>query len=93
MNTTCKTQLVVGTRLKVSFDDEGYEIIEKKMKNVLIRSKRKGEMFPLDLKSVIENLAIFLLAKASSDNSWLWQHRFSHLNFKDINKLVLSDHV
>ena len=33
------SQLVVGTRLKVSFDDEGYKTIEKKTKNVLIRLK------------------------------------------------------
>ncbi|XP_023765107.1 uncharacterized protein LOC111913614 [Lactuca sativa] len=35
------SQLVVGTGLKVSFDEEGSEIIEKKTKAVLLKSKRK----------------------------------------------------
>ena len=38
------SQLVVGTRLEVSFDEEGSEIIEKMTKIVLLKSKRKGEM-------------------------------------------------
>ena len=36
---------------------------------------------------------IFLLSRATPDNSWLWHRRFSHLNFKDLNKIVLGDHV
>ncbi|XP_023755002.1 uncharacterized protein LOC111903469 [Lactuca sativa] len=35
------SQMVVGTGLKVSFDDEGSEIVEKKTNNVLLKSKRK----------------------------------------------------
>ena len=46
------SQLVVGTSLKVSFDDEGTEIIEKKTKSVLLKSKRKGEMYPLNLNPI-----------------------------------------
>ena len=35
------SQLVVGTGLKVSLDDEVYEIIKKKTKAVLLKFKRK----------------------------------------------------
>ena len=35
------SQLVLGTGLKVSFDDKGLEIIEQKTKSVLLKSKRK----------------------------------------------------
>lgn len=34
-----------------------------------------------------------MLTKAVIDDSGLWHRRLSHLNFKDINKLVLGDHV
>ncbi|XP_052623142.1 uncharacterized protein LOC128128382 [Lactuca sativa] len=87
------SQLVVGTGLKVSFDDEGSEIIEKQSKIVLLKSERKGEMYPLNLSPIKGKPNICLLSKANSDESWLWHRRLSHLNFKDINNLVLGDHV
>ncbi|KAL7591015.1 hypothetical protein Lser_V15G34603 [Lactuca serriola] len=87
------SQLVVGTKLKVSFDGEGSEIIEKKSKTVLLKSQRNGEMYPLNLNPIRGKPAICLLTKAHSDESWLWHRRLSHLNFKDINKLVLGDHM
>ena len=87
------SQLVVGTGLKVSFNDEGSEIIQKQSKKVLLKSKRKGEMYPLNLKLTRGKPAICLLSKANTDESCLWHRRLSHLNFKDINKLVLGDHV
>lgn len=34
--------------------------------------------------------SIFLLSKAASDVSWIWHQRLSHLNFKNINKLVFK---
>jgi len=37
--------------------------------------------------------SICLLAKASFDNNWLWHRRLSHMNFKDLNKLVIGDLV
>ena len=50
-------------------------------------------MFPLNLKPIKGNPAICLLSKAHSDESWFWHRRLSHLNFKDINKLVTRGHV
>ena len=38
-NLVSVSQFVVGTRLKVSFDDEGSKIIEMATKNVLLKSK------------------------------------------------------
>ncbi|XP_023729721.1 uncharacterized protein LOC111877429 [Lactuca sativa] len=87
------SQLVVGTGLKVSFNDEGSEIIEKKTKVVLLKSKTKGEMFPLNIKPIVRKPTICLLTKASSDDSWLWHRRLSHFNFMDISKLVFGDLV
>ncbi|KAI3510732.1 hypothetical protein L1887_17865 [Cichorium endivia] len=87
------SQLVVGTWLKVSFDEDGSKLIEKKTKKIVLKSKRKGEMFPLDLKPITGKPAICLLTKVANDDSWLWHRRLSHMNFKDINKLVLGDLV
>ena len=87
------SQLVVRTGLKVLFDDEGSEIIEKQSKRVMLKSERKGEMYPLNLNPIRGKPAICLLSKAHIDESWLWHRRLSHLNFIDINKLVLGDHV
>lgn len=36
---------------------------------------------------------MFLLSKASLDLSWLWNRCLSHLNSKNINKLVLNNLV
>nr|KAJ0209246.1 hypothetical protein LSAT_V11C400222660 [Lactuca sativa] len=92
-NLISMSQLVVGTGLKVSFDDEGSEIVEKQSKKVLLKSARKGEMYPLNLNPIRGTPTICLLSKANTDESWLWHRRLSHLNFKDIKKLVIGDHV
>ncbi|KAL7609650.1 hypothetical protein Lser_V15G12999 [Lactuca serriola] len=59
------SQLLMGTGLKVSFDDEGSEIIEKQSKKVLLKSERKGEMYPLNLNPIRGKPAIYLLSKKS----------------------------
>ncbi|XP_023766959.1 uncharacterized protein LOC111915537 [Lactuca sativa] len=59
------SQLVVGTGLKVSFADEGSEIIEKQSKKVLLKSERKGEMYPLNLNPIRGKPSICLLSKKS----------------------------
>ena len=70
------SQLVVGTGLKVSFDEEGSEIEEKSTKQVLIKSTRQGELYPLDLTPITGKPNICLLSRATPDNSWLWHRRF-----------------
>lgn len=46
------SQLVVGIRLEVSFDEEGSEIIHKETRELILKSKRKGEMYPFDMKLI-----------------------------------------
>ncbi|GJX95019.1 copia protein [Tanacetum coccineum] len=36
---------------------------------------------------------VYLMSKATSAKSWLWHHRFSHLNFATINHLTKQDLV
>lgn len=87
------SQLVVGTRLKFTFDEKGLEIIHKESEKTLLKSKIKGKMYPLKFNSIQGKTFVCLLAKASSDDNWLWHKRLSHVNFKDINKLVHGDLV
>lgn len=50
-------------------------------------------MYPLNMKPIQGKPSICLLTKAFLEDSWLWHRRLSHLDFKDINKLVIGDHV
>ncbi|XP_023733619.1 uncharacterized protein LOC111881461 [Lactuca sativa] len=85
------SQLVVGTDNHVLFNEEGSIILNVNTNEVFLKSKRKGEMFTLDINPIVGKPAICLLSKASSDISWLWHRRLSHLNFRNINKLVVQD--
>ena len=63
------SQLVVGIGNQVTFDEEGSVISNKNSKEVLLKSKRKWEMFTLDLKPIILLPSTCLLSKAFSDLS------------------------
>ena len=54
---------------------------------------RKGEMYPLNLNPIRGKPVVCMLTKANSNESWLWHQILLHLNFKDINKLVLGYHM
>ncbi|GJW11218.1 ribonuclease H-like domain-containing protein [Tanacetum coccineum] len=56
---------------------------------VLLKVPRKNNMYNVDMKNIIpkERLTC-LVAKATLDESMLWQRRLGHINFKTINKLV-----
>ncbi|KAI3737799.1 hypothetical protein L2E82_27811 [Cichorium intybus] len=87
------SQLVVGTGNAVTFNNQGSIITKEATNEVLLKSERKGSMFPLNLKPVTGGQSLCLLSKANSDVSWLWHRRLAHLNFKDLNKLVAMDLV
>ncbi|KAI3493174.1 hypothetical protein L1887_42164 [Cichorium endivia] len=87
------SQLVVGTGNAVTFNNQGSTITKEATQEVLLKSERKGSMFPLNLKPITGGQSLCLLSKANSDVSWLWHRRLAHLNFKDLNKLVAMDLV
>lgn len=60
------SQLVVGIGLEILFDKEGLEITDKESEKVIFKYKRKGEMYPLNMKLIKGKPSICLLAKASS---------------------------
>ncbi|GJV64048.1 ribonuclease H-like domain-containing protein [Tanacetum coccineum] len=56
---------------------------------VLLRVPRKDNIYSVDLKSVVPTKGLTcLFAKATVDESNLWNRRLGHINFKNINKLV-----
>nr|GEU75794.1 hypothetical protein [Tanacetum cinerariifolium] len=60
-------------------------------KHVLLRTLRQQNMYTIDLKNVVpyKNLTC-IISKALVDESVLWHRRLCHLNFKTMNKLVIS---
>ncbi|GKG50225.1 ribonuclease H-like domain-containing protein, partial [Tanacetum coccineum] len=52
---------------------------------------RKNDVYSLDLKNIIPSGGITcLIAKATEDEAVLWHRRLGHVNFKNINKLVMD---
>ncbi|GJV22750.1 putative ribonuclease H-like domain-containing protein, partial [Tanacetum coccineum] len=56
---------------------------------VVLKAPRKDDVYNLDLKNIVPSGGITCLyANATADESKLWHMRLSHVNFKNINKLV-----
>ncbi|GJR10922.1 retrovirus-related pol polyprotein from transposon TNT 1-94 [Tanacetum coccineum] len=51
---------------------------------------RSSNLYTIALNDIASNASDFLLAKASSSQSWLWHQRLSHLNFTTTNNLGLE---
>ncbi|XP_052623760.1 uncharacterized protein LOC111907064 [Lactuca sativa] len=82
---------VTNGQFTVVFNEEGNIISKVNTNEVLLKSKRYGDMFTLDIKPIVGKPIVCLLSKASNDISWLWYRRLSHLKFRNINKLVTED--
>lgn len=54
-----------------AFENEGSFILNKETKEVMLKSKRKGDMFTLDMKPIVGVPLVCLLSKASSKLSWI----------------------
>ena len=77
----------------VLFDKERCQILHKKNGLLALQGVRKGNLFIDDLQSRSKDEVNYFYAKASSDESWLWNKRLSHLNFKTMNSLVKRELV
>ena len=58
-----------------------------------LQGVRKGNLFIADLQSESKDEVKYFYAKASTDESWLWHKKLSHLNFKTMNSLVKRELV
>nr|GEV99648.1 retrovirus-related Pol polyprotein from transposon TNT 1-94 [Tanacetum cinerariifolium] len=59
----------------------------------LLTGDRSSNLYTITLNEVVSNSSAYLLAKASSLQSWLWHQRLSHFNFTTINNLVKNNLV
>nr|GEY49335.1 hypothetical protein [Tanacetum cinerariifolium] len=59
--------------------------------NDLLTGSRGTDLYSITLRDTNCPEPIWLMAKASSSQAWLWHHRLSHLNFDTINLLSKND--
>ncbi|GKC03827.1 putative ribonuclease H-like domain-containing protein [Tanacetum coccineum] len=61
---------------------------------VMLKIHRKDNMYSFDLKNVVPSKGLTcLIAKATNDESNMWNRRLGHINFKTMNKLVKGNLV
>ncbi|GKA45457.1 retrovirus-related pol polyprotein from transposon TNT 1-94 [Tanacetum coccineum] len=83
------------------FCDKGLEVAFRKstcfVRNEdgvdLLTGDRSSNLYTISRNKIASNSLAYLLAKASSSQSWLWHQRLSHLNFATINNLVKNNLV
>nr|GEY26709.1 integrase, catalytic region, zinc finger, CCHC-type, peptidase aspartic, catalytic [Tanacetum cinerariifolium] len=83
------------------FCDKGLEVAFRKstcfVRNEdgvdLLTGDRSSNLYTIALNEVASNSSTYLLAKASSSQSWLWHQHLPHLNFATINNLVKNNLV
>nr|GEV36729.1 retrovirus-related Pol polyprotein from transposon TNT 1-94 [Tanacetum cinerariifolium] len=61
--------------------------------NDLLTGSRGTDLYSISLQDTSFSNLICLMAKATSSQAWLWNHRLSHLNFNTINLLSKNDIV
>nr|GEZ60187.1 hypothetical protein [Tanacetum cinerariifolium] len=59
--------------------------------NDLLIGSRGTDLYSITLQDTSSPNLIFLMAKATSSQAWLWHRRLSHLNFDTINLLSKND--
>nr|GFA24715.1 retrovirus-related Pol polyprotein from transposon TNT 1-94 [Tanacetum cinerariifolium] len=80
------------TDLEVAFRNSMCYIRDLKGSDLLTGS-RGTYFYSITLQDTNSPNLIFLMAKASSSQAWLWHYRLSHLNFDTINLLSKNDIV
>nr|GFA39696.1 integrase, catalytic region, zinc finger, CCHC-type, peptidase aspartic, catalytic [Tanacetum cinerariifolium] len=61
--------------------------------NDLLSGSRETDLYSITLQNTNSPNPIYLVAKATSSQAWLWHRRLSHLNFDTINLLSKNDIV
>nr|GEW67190.1 retrovirus-related Pol polyprotein from transposon TNT 1-94 [Tanacetum cinerariifolium] len=61
--------------------------------NDLLTGSRGTDLYSITLQDTSSTNLIFLMAKATSSQAWLWHRRLSHLNFDTVNLLLKNDIV
>nr|GEZ76332.1 retrovirus-related Pol polyprotein from transposon TNT 1-94 [Tanacetum cinerariifolium] len=82
----CDADLEVAFRKSTCF-------IRDLKENDLLTGSRGTDLYSITLQDTNFPNPIFLMAKATSSQAWLWHRRLSHLNFNTINLLSKNDIV
>nr|GEV52121.1 hypothetical protein [Tanacetum cinerariifolium] len=83
---------VLFTDIKCVVLSPNFKLLDESQ--VLLRVPRKNNMYNVDLKKVAPSGGLtYLFAKATLDESNLWQRRLGHINFETMNKLVRGNLV
>lgn len=77
----------------MNFRKERCLISHRKDEKLALQGVRKGNLFVADLNSASKEEVRCFYSKASSEQSWLWHKKLSHLNFKTMNSLVKKELV
>ena len=67
---------------KVYFSQETCFIAKKESGDILLTGNKKGNVYVADFNSSKLDSLTCLLSKASVDDSWIWNKKLSHMNFK-----------
>ncbi|GJX34790.1 putative ribonuclease H-like domain-containing protein [Tanacetum coccineum] len=82
-----KKNSVLFTDTECLIMSPSFKLLDKNQ--VVLRAPRQNGVYSLDLKNIVPFGGITCLyANATTDESKLWHRRLSHVNFKNINKLV-----
>ena len=79
--------------LRVDFKSMDYTVTYKKTGELALMGVRKGNLYVADLDSAKKDNIYYFYGKASTNESWLWHKKLSHINFKAINYLVKKELV
>ncbi|GJS18857.1 retrovirus-related pol polyprotein from transposon TNT 1-94 [Tanacetum coccineum] len=82
----CDTDLEVAFRKSMCF-------VRDLQGNDLLTGNRGSDLYTISLQETASSTPIYLMAKASPTQAWLWHRRLSHLNFDYINLLLTKDIV
>lgn len=77
----------------VNFFEENCEVISNSTSKVVLKGYRHGNIYEARLSTSTDSSAIFMLSRASIEESWNWHKKLSHLNFNNINDFVKKDLV
>ncbi|GKA08124.1 retrovirus-related pol polyprotein from transposon TNT 1-94 [Tanacetum coccineum] len=58
-----------------------------------VEGDRESNLYTISISNMAASSPVFLMSKATSTKSWLWNRRLSHLNFGTINDLTRLDLV
>ncbi|KAJ9566537.1 hypothetical protein OSB04_002503 [Centaurea solstitialis] len=75
---------------KLSFSKKDCKV-KNRHKKVILRGQRFRDVYTINMDTSTENVCF--MSRASSDINWLWRKHLSHLNFKTINQLSISNLV